>query len=207
LCEVKNNLPASWAKEQLKAVGRKGFVQKALSQSNQLLDFLKTPEGMDLFYTKAISSFPKLDLKRLFPTGFCGVVNSLIITSQNIGMFFPKTSTTIVDYWAFKHIVELSDGDVNYIKHHTRKWGEAMDLCYRTGYQTAFAGDLTISYECAEFTNLIRLEKNSFLSDGSFDEIEIQSLATGYRFIDTLESAPEEDIAGKLARSTGPTSI
>ncbi|MDN3486567.1 hypothetical protein QL989_14585, partial [Pseudoalteromonas sp. APC 3224] len=43
--EVKNNLPAVWAKDYLKATSKNGFITKAISQTNIINEFLSTDQG------------------------------------------------------------------------------------------------------------------------------------------------------------------
>lgn len=187
VCEVKNNLPASWAKEYLKATGKKGFIEKALSQSMKISDFLKTNEGADLLLAKAMKAFPHLDIKKLFPTGFCGVIDCLIVTSQSMGMFFPDSTTTIIDNDMLRHIVLKSDGDVNFIQFHLHHLNEALDGCYTVERKTLNASGVEITYDTCKLTGLFDIHQNKYLSDGTFDYLEKEFINTGYRFIDSID--------------------
>ncbi|ENU29281.1 hypothetical protein F991_02843 [Acinetobacter sp. CIP-A165] len=187
VCEVKNNLPASWAKEYLKATGKKGFIEKALTQSKKISDFLKTDEGADLLLAKAMQAFPDLDIKKLFPTGFCGVIDYLIVTSQSMGMFFPDSTTTIIDNDMLRHIVLKSDGDVNFIQFHLHHLNEALDDCYSVERKTLNALGIEITYDICKLTGLFDIYQNKYLSDGTFDYLEKESIDTGYRFIDSID--------------------
>lgn len=187
VCEVKNNLPASWAKEYLKATGKKGFIKKALSQSKKVSDFLGTDEGADLLRTKAMQAFPELNMKKLFPTGFCGVVDCLIVTSQSMGMFFPENTTTIIDDDMLRHIVLRCDGDVNFIKFHLHNLNEALDSCYSVERVTVHASGVEITYDICKLKGLFDIPQNNYLSDETFEYLEKESIATGYRFIDSLD--------------------
>lgn len=193
VCEVKNNLPASWAKEYLKATGKKGFVEKALSQSGKILDFLKTDDGAELLRQKAMQAFPQLNMEALFPTGFCGVVDSLIVTSQSIGMFFPDTSTTIISDDLLRQIVSKCDGDVNFIQHHLHHLNESLDSCYSIATETINASGVKITYPTCQLVGFLEISQNKYLSNGIFENIEKESLRTGYRFIDSIY--PNSDLS------------
>lgn len=187
VCEVKNNLPASWAKEYLKATGKKGFIEKALSQSNKISDFLKTDEGADLLLAKAMQAFPELNMEKLFPTGFCGVIDCLIVTSQSMGMFFPDSTTTIIGDDMLRHIVLRCDGDVNFIQFHLHHLNEALDGCYSIERETVNASGVEITYDTCKLTGLFDIPQNKYLSDGTFEYLEKESIETGYRFIDSID--------------------
>jgi hypothetical protein len=195
VCEVKNNLPASWAKEYLKATGKKGFIEKALSQSKKISDFLKTDDGGELLLTKAMQAFPELDMGKLFPTGFCGVVDCLIVTSQSMGMFFPDNTTTIIDDDMLRHIVLRCDGDVNFIQFHLRNLNKALDSCYNIEHETVNAAGVEITYDICKLTGLLNIPRNKYLSNRTFENLEKESVETGYRFIDDI------DLHGKAIRS------
>lgn len=188
VCEVKNNLPASWAKEYLKAAGKKGFIEKALSQSGKILDFLKTDDGAELLRQKAMQAFPQLDMKALFPTGFCGVIDCVIVTSQSIGMFFPEITTTIIADDMLRQIVSKCDGDVNFIRHHLRHLNENLDSCYSVATETINASGVKITYPTCQLIGFLEISQNKYLSNGSFESIENESLRTGYRFIDSISA-------------------
>lgn len=187
VCEVKNNLPASWAKEYLKATGKKGFIEKALSQSKKVSDFLKTDDGAGLLLAKAMEAFPELDMEKLFPTGFCGVIDCLIVTSQSMGMFFPDSVTTIIDDDMLRHIVSRCDGDVNFIQFHLHHLNDALDSCYSVERETVNASGVKVSYDICKLTGFLNIPQNKYLSDGTFEYIENESIDTGYRFIDSIE--------------------
>ncbi|OXI32691.1 hypothetical protein CFB89_16505 [Burkholderia sp. AU16741] len=136
--------------------------------------------------------FAHLDLKSLFPTGFVILVDYIVVTSQNIGVSYPDEKTTIVDADLLQHIIENSDGDVNYMQATLRKWHETVDQSYRLSRMSTMASGKNIKFDVAQFKKLIKLRPNSYLSSGWLERIETESLETGYRFIDTL-AMPSND--------------
>jgi hypothetical protein len=187
ICEVKNNLPANWAKDYLKGAGSKGYLEKALQQIEKVKLFLSSEDGAQFLRMTAVDLFSHLAIDRLFPTGFVLLVEYIIVTSQNIGVSFPDEKTVIVDADLLQHIIEQSDGDINYMQSTLRQWHATVDESYKLSKMNTEAMGRTIEFDVAEFRNLIRLTPNAYISDGTFRSIEAHSLESGYRYIDTLE--------------------
>lgn len=192
VCEIKNSLVSTWAKDHLKVTGKKGFITKALSQIKLISDFLKTEPGQRLLYDIAKDLFSHLPLKKLFPTGFMAVVDNLIVTSQHIGMFFPDAETTIINDDFFREIMKKSDGDVNFILHHLRHFNENIDACYERFKETVQIGEYEITYDACKMTGILQIEEHEYLSIGELEKLEEMSLTEGYRFIDTILPGEKE---------------
>ena len=188
VAEVKNNLPATWAKEYLKASGSKGFIAKALSQVDKINKFLNSEDGHRLLFETAIKEFSHLDMQKLFPTGFTVTINQLIITSQNMGMFFLDKHTTIIEGDMLRHIIRASDGDTNYILFHLKNFDKILDECLESIELQTKIGEFEVTYNSFKMKQLFGLAENKYLSDGTFDELERSSIETGYRFIDQFIS-------------------
>jgi hypothetical protein len=186
ICEAKNNLPAHWAKEYLKSAGKGGTVTKALDQTRRIRDFLNTEQGGQLLYNIVKEDFSDLDYKILFPTGFCVVIDVLIITSQSCGMFFPDESTAIINSGLLQHITEASDGDIVYMQQFIRGLNKVMDDTYEVNTTSTVINGTTITWEGAKLTKLIKFPNNSYLSTDQDRALEQESLKHEYRFIDTL---------------------
>ena len=184
---MKNNLPANWAKDYLKGAGSKGYLEKALQQIEKVKLFLSSEDGAQFLRMTAVDLFSHLAIDRLFPTGFVLLVEYIIVTSQNIGVSFPDEKTVIVDADLLQHIIEQSDGDINYMQSTLRQWHATVDESYKLSKMNTEAMGRTIEFDVAEFRNLIRLTPNAYISDGTFRSIEAHSLESGYRYIDTLE--------------------
>ncbi|MGI5259580.1 hypothetical protein [Streptomyces angustmyceticus] len=108
--EAKATLPAYWAKDYLRALNN-GGLSKAFDQVNNVLKALGTEAGMNLLAERILS----LDPEPLSDGHI--VLKSLIVTSQNSGMFFEEKSSqcAIIDYRTLGQMVAASDGDVVYI--------------------------------------------------------------------------------------------
>lgn len=178
--EVKNNLPAVWAKDYLKAKGEKGFITKAISQIETIKNFLLTADGAEFIHRLAIKAFPKLDINHLFPHGIFIVVDSMIISSQSIGMFFPESTTPIIDGATLSHIIDESDGDTNYVLFHLKRHNEFIDECIKRKAEKIYLGEYTIEYDAISIEKVYDLAKNEFASIGAIEKLEKQSLTEGY---------------------------
>lgn len=194
ICEAKNNLPANWAKEYLKGSGERGYLGKALNQIEKIKTFLATREGSIHLRSLAEKMFMHLDLKSLFPGGLVIIVDYIVVTSQNIGVSYPDEKTTIVDADLLEHIISNSDGDVNYMQATLRKWHETVDQTYKLSSMSTIASGKRIKFDVAKFGDLIKLTQNTYLSDGWLEQLEKESLETGYRFIDTLTVPSNREI-------------
>jgi hypothetical protein len=188
IAEVKNNLPATWAKEYLKASGFKGFISKALSQVDKINKFLNSEDGHGLLFETAIKEFSHLDMQKLFPTGFTATVDQIIITSQNMGMFFLDKHATIIEGDMLRHIIRASNGDTNYILFHLRNFNKILDECIEPLELQTKIGEFEVTYNNFKMKQMFDLAENKYLSGGIFDELERLSIETGYRFIDQLIS-------------------
>ncbi|UQY33952.1 hypothetical protein K8U54_19915 [Pseudomonas fulva] len=193
VCEVKNNLPATWAKEYLKTKGKKGAITKALEQAQKLKNFLKTSQGIDLLQGLIQKKFSHLDFQKLFPTGYCITIDFLIVTSQSMGVFFPDRATAILNNTMLKHIVSRSDGDTKFILWHLWNMQRYITATYEEGHGSLHLEAVTIKFSTPRIKSYINIEQNSYLSDGQLESLEEESLRTGYRFIDTLDISDVPD--------------
>lgn len=193
VCEVKNNLPATWAKEYLKTKGKKGSVTKALDQAQKLKQFLKTEDGINLLQNLISKNFSSLDLKKLFPTGYCITIDFLIVTSQSMGMFFPEKTTTIINNDMLHHIASRSDGDTNYILWHLWNMDKAISQSYEETIETKTINNIKINFSSCRISGYFKLDQHSYLSNGTLENYEKESLETGYRYIDTLPTPENFD--------------
>lgn len=108
--EAKATLPAYWAKDYLRSLN-KGGLSKAFSQVRRVVETLGSESGAELLAERVLSLDPD-------PLGDGHIaLKSLIVTSQNSGMFFEGESSriAIIDYRTLGQMVKASDGDVVYI--------------------------------------------------------------------------------------------
>lgn len=195
ICEAKNNLPGSWAKDRLKSVGEDGFITKALDQIAKIKEFLNTSEGHQLLYDEIRKLFKHLDFETLFPTGFCIIINSLIITSQTCGMFLQEQKTAIVSSDLLRHILRASDGDVNYIRACLIDLGPTIDQTYEATNFDATIRNVQVRFDTCKPIAMLEFPQHSYLSERIDKKLEKDSLQSGYRFIDTINfsSAQNEE--------------
>jgi len=185
-CEVKNILPATWAKEYLRATGKSGAVTKALKQVDKLKAFLASEQGRDLLVRKIEAGFPTLPFDEIFPTGYCITADFLVVTSQNTGLFFPERSTAIVSVASLNQIVERCDGDVNFILAHLWGMRRLIASSYSKSWDSIEVGGTTIRYSARRFESTFQIDEHAYLTNGDFERRESEALEAGYRFIDTL---------------------
>ncbi len=178
--EVKNNLPAVWAKDYLKSSSKSGYITKAISQVNTIKEFLGTDQGEVFLLNLIIDNFKDLDLKSLFPHGFCVVKDNLVITSQSVGMFFPDKKVSIIDGETLCHIIDASDGDTNYIQFHVNEFDEIIDECMSKHSEEMTIGKYHIQSDSVRIDKYFGLAVHSYISDGTFDKLEQDSLKYGY---------------------------
>ncbi|WP_435238117.1 hypothetical protein [Streptomyces sp. YPW6] len=108
--EAKATLPAYWAKDYLRALN-KGGLSKAFDQVASVVKVLGSDGGSQLLVERVLSMDPE-------PLADGQIVlKSLIVTSQNSGMFFEQESSkvSIIDHRTLKQLLRASDGDVVYI--------------------------------------------------------------------------------------------
>ncbi|MGW0545695.1 hypothetical protein [Streptomyces altiplanensis] len=108
--EAKATLPAYWAKDYLRALN-KGGLSKAFDQVDSVVKALASDGGSELLVERVLSMDPEpLDDGHI-------VLKSLIVTSQNSGMFFEEKSSkvSIIDHRTLGQLLQASDGDVVYI--------------------------------------------------------------------------------------------
>ncbi|WPS10354.1 hypothetical protein SM907_10400 [Klebsiella aerogenes] len=191
--EVKNNLPAVWGKDYLKAKGVKGFITKAISQIENISSFLKTDDGLKLIHKFAVKAFPSLDIDHLFPHGICIVVDTIIISSQSTGMFFPENTIPIIDGDTLGHIIDESDGDTNYILFHLRGHSKFIDECTKRATEEISVGDYKIEYDIISLDKFYGLAKNEFVSVGAIEKLEKESLDLGYTMAGSLRHLGNEE--------------
>ncbi|OEF85694.1 hypothetical protein [Vibrio breoganii] len=191
--EVKNNLPAVWAKDYLKAKGVKGFITKAVSQIETIKSFLHTGDGLAFVHDLAVKAFPNLDIDHLFPHGIFIIVDTMIISSQSTGMFFPENTIPIIDGDTLGHIIDESDGDTNYILFHLKGHRKFIDECTKRATKKISVGDYTIEYDTISMKKIYGLSKNEFVSIGAIEKLEKESLDSGYTMAGAFRHLGNED--------------
>lgn len=106
ICETKNPIPEIFGKDFVRSIGSKGFLPKAKKQLDTIqksLDPIKLRKFL-------IDRYPDGE----FEYGIYAL-NFLIITSNNIGVFYSEGDYKIIDWETFNKIVKSSKGDILHI--------------------------------------------------------------------------------------------
>jgi len=106
ICETKNPIPELFGKDFVRSVGPKGFLPKAKKQLDKIKESLDPVKLRDFL----VSRYPDGE----FEYGVYGI-NFLIITSNNIGVFFSEGDYRIIDWETFRKIIISSQGDILHI--------------------------------------------------------------------------------------------
>jgi hypothetical protein len=154
---VKSPLPPRWAKDQLRALAPDN-VSKAFRQAEAIGAFLHKPEGIDFIR----SILPEGGLEHF--DSFVTVIDQLIITSDNAGMFFGQEETQIINFRTLERLLERSDGDILHIRTCIRTYNEGADKYLKTVMATFELGDVTVSYEGFTPTALMDFPQNEWRS-------------------------------------------
>jgi len=183
VCEVKSPLPPRWAKDQLKVLNRDS-VSKAFHQASAVRDFLGTEAGIDF-------------LEGILPQGshqhfrgFIVTVQSLIITSDNGGMFFGNEDTPIISFRTLERLLRRSDGDVAYIQMVLRTYAEEVDAHLKTANMEFQVGDRTVSYEGVSDSPLLDFSQQTWKNSAERQAMIDQFIADGAHPFDVLPEPP-----------------
>lgn len=157
VCEIKAPIPPKWAKDQLKAL-EEDNISKAFKQSSKISEFLQTSVGIS-FLTDNIPKDQFHDFDN-----FIVVIEPLIITSHNNGMFFSKEKTPIFSYRTIDAIVSACDGDMAYIQKHIHTYNDFVDKNIKTKMMKVDLGRFKVEYEILDESPLIYFPKNKWNS-------------------------------------------
>lgn len=181
VCEVKNPIPATWAKEQLRALGKSGNISKAFRQLDAILAFLVTEAGTEFLFDSIRAVFP--DIHEEFPKGFVVPMQGLVITSQSMGMFFGDEKVRVVNREYLRAILENSDGDVVYVKGALDEIGDYVDKCIDIIKKQIEVGEFHVDYSFPTMKALLRFQKIEYKSKGIDKLLREQGIRDDYSFI------------------------
>jgi hypothetical protein len=180
VCEVKSPLPPRWAKDQLRVLA-KDSVSKAFRQADAIGAFLGKPEGIEFIR----SILPEGGLKHF--DDFVTVIDQLIITSDNAGMFFGHEQTPIINFRTLERLLDRSDGDILHIRTCIRTYNEGADTYLKTAMATFELGGLIVSYEGFAPTVLMDFPQNEWRSSPVQQQLIDDFVAGGHHPFDCLE--------------------
>lgn len=187
VCELKCPVPPRWAKDQLKALN-KDSVSKAFRQVEVLQRFLSTEAGMNL-------------IARVLPKeghphfeGFVVLVDYLIITSDNAGMFFGAETTKVINFRTLERLLRRSDGDMALIQHVLATYPKHADEALTTTMVEFQLGPLTVAYEAVTGSPLLEFPQGHWRSSPDRQEMVDDFVAEGAHPFDIFESRPPDAI-------------
>ncbi len=140
VCELKSPVPPRWAKDQLKAL-QKDNVSKAFRQVDALNSFLGTDAGLAFIQRQLPATGHPIF------SDFVVSLVSLIITSDNSGMFFGEEKTRVINFRTLERLLERSDGDVALILRVLSNYNDAADELLKVVTSEFFIGDLQVRYD------------------------------------------------------------
>nr|CAD6631224.1 hypothetical protein RNT25_04593 [arsenite-oxidising bacterium NT-25] len=191
VCELKGPIPPRWAKDQLKALRQDG-VSKAFRQAEAIQKFLRTPAGIS-----AMKSWLPPDKPPLFES-FVLVVEPLIVTSDNAGMFFGGENTPIANFRTIERLLKASDGDTAFIQHVIHTYNEEVDkIINRVVAKAQFAG-IVVEYEGVADSPIMRFPQQSWQNSEERQVMIDSFLADGAHPFDTADLDAKEMPPGTI---------
>ena len=188
VCEIKCPLPAQWAKDQLRALNVDS-VSKAFKQVRTIQRFLGTDRGIAF-------------LRQQLPDGglehfseFVVVLKSLIITSDNSGMFFGSEPTGVVNYRTLERLLRRSDGDIAYILHILGTYNQEVDRALRTSTIETEIENFRVSYEVVTGVSVLDFPEVKWRNSEERHEMVAAFVADGHHPLDVFsETDSDHDV-------------
>jgi hypothetical protein len=180
VCELKSPLPPRWAKDQLRVLA-KDSVSKAFRQAQAIGEFLRRPEGVEFIG----SVIPEGGLEHF--DEFVTVIDQLVITSDNAGMFFGQEETPIINFRTLERLLGRSDGDILHIRTCINTYNDGADTYLETKMVDIEVGELTVSAEGFTPTALMDFPQNAWRSSPERQQLIDEFVAGGHHPFDCLE--------------------
>jgi hypothetical protein len=172
VCELKSPVPAMWAKDHLRALNKDG-VSKAFHQCQKIGEFLRTAEGLALVRQwLPVEGLPHFD-------HFVAVLEPLVITSHNSGMFFDAMRTPVFGYQTIERMLRASDGDMAYIQRMLRTYCGFVDANLVVQGRSAQLQDTYVQFDVVGSGGVINFPPNQWRSDGSRERHASAFIASG----------------------------
>ncbi|MEA5554564.1 hypothetical protein VB713_26910 [Anabaena cylindrica UHCC 0172] len=186
-CEVKNPLPPKWSKDQLKVLN-KDSVMKGFGQIERIGKFLASEEGI-IFLRNQL---PKEGLPH-FGNQFLMMCNSLIITSDNAGMFFGNEKCAVIDYRTLDNILQRCDGDIAYVQWAIQNLNQLIDQSLKIVQVECQVGSTTVIYEGVTLGQVLDFGQNKYKSDGIDIQFAQDFIKSGGHPFDFFPKSPSSD--------------
>jgi hypothetical protein len=131
------------------------------------------------------------------------VIEQLIITSDNAGMFFGHEQTQIINFRTLERLLERSDGDILHIGRCIGTYNEGADKYLTTVLATFELGDVTVSYEGFTPTALMDFPRSGWRTSPDRQRMIEGFVAGGNHPFDWLAGAQGDDGVAPQARRRG----
>lgn len=181
VCELKSPLPSTWAKDHLRALNADG-VSKAFIQSRRIGEFLTSEGGLCVLrHWLPKAGLPQFD-------HFVVVLEPLVITSHNGGMFFDAMQTPVFSYQTIERMLKACDGDMAYIQHMLHMHSDFIDQNAVTERQAVPLAQRHANYDVVDVQAIIHFPPNQWRSNGARDALVQEFLQSGMRPLDAFWS-------------------
>lgn len=196
LCELKCPVPPRWAKDQLKVLNKDG-VSKAFRQVETLKRFISTEDGIR-FLARMLprSGHPRFE-------DFLVVLDHLVITSDNAGMFFGAESTKVVNFRTLERLLRRSDGDMQLIQHVLATYAEEADNVLKTTMVEVNVAGLTVAYEGVTASPLLEFPQGNWRSNPELPAMIDSYVAEGLHPFDALATRPPNAVVVNRSEKRG----
>ena len=129
------------------------------------------------------------------------VLQQLIITSDNAGMFFGHEETPIINFRTLERLLQRADGDILHMRYCISHYNEWADKCVTTAMATVEIDGLTVLHEGFTPTRLMDFPQTTWNSSSDRQKMIDDFVANGQHPFDCLVGregviiAPPTDIA------------
>ncbi|WP_157138648.1 hypothetical protein [Asticcacaulis biprosthecium] len=183
VCELKSPVPPRWAKDQLRVLNKDG-VSKAFQQAKTIEDFLGTEQGIAFLR----SVLPQEGLPHF--DGFITVINHLIVTSDNAGMFFGDEETPIMNFRTLERLLRRADGDIVLIQRVIDDYNEVADSLISTKMIEFEMGTIKVRYEVVGDCQPLDFPQQSWKNSAERQAMIDDFIASGGHPFDVLPHDP-----------------
>lgn len=195
VCELKSSIPSMWAKDHLRALNSDG-VSKAFHQVARIGQFLTSENGL----TVLRQWLPDEGLRDF--DHFVVVMEPLVITSHNGGMFFDAMRTPVFAYNTIERMLRACDGDMAYIQHMLRQFTVTIDEHLTVGPRDVALQRAQVYYDVVEVQAVIHFPLNRWRSNGTREAVIENFLRDGHQPFEAFLSRWERH-AGAVPETEG----
>lgn len=200
VCELKSPIPSMWAKDHLRALNPDG-VSKAFHQVALISRFLTSENGLAVLR----QWLPEEGLRDF--DHFVVVIEPLVITSHNAGMFFDAVRTPIFAYSTIERMLHACDGDIAYIQHMLRQFPITVDEHLTVARRDVALLRTEVSYDVVEVEALIQFPHNRWRSDGTREAMIENFLRDGYQPFEAFRSQWKRHTGAVPHSKVAPTPV